>query len=274
MNKQRLVVFVDASSEAQAAVCYVQTLYADGTLRARLLAAKGKVSSIRKQESIPRLECSAAAMGAEFGNKIATITGLPADQTVYLSDSMTTLWWIHSRKPMKVFVANRVCTILDHSNRQQWKHVKTDENPADLPTRTSTVKQLARSDLWKFGPEFLTLPEKHWHVPTAWKESPEALEEIKNEDTRLDKVNLQTKKPYSAAGEWLRKLWSQHSSPTRAFNIVAYIAWALLFWKKRKNNFKYASRSEIDLATLRRHCLNGTYSGRTAAIFFLSSMAS
>ena len=68
--KQRLITYVDASAEGQAAVTYVQTLYQDGVLEARLLAAKGKVSSIRKQESIPRLECAAAALGADFTEKI------------------------------------------------------------------------------------------------------------------------------------------------------------------------------------------------------------
>ena len=47
------MIFVDASGEAQAAAAYTQTLYMDGTLEARLLIARGKVTSLRKQESIP-----------------------------------------------------------------------------------------------------------------------------------------------------------------------------------------------------------------------------
>ena len=255
IHKQRLAVFVDASSEAQAAVCYVQTLYADGTLQAKLLAAKGRVSSLRKQESIPRLECSAAAMGAEFGHRITEVIGFSHETVVYFTDSMTTLWWIHSRKPMKVFIANRLCTILDHSQRDQWRFVKTDENPADIPTRTSTVKQLQRSNLWKFGPEFLASPEKEWYVPASSPQSTEALAEVKDEEARLDKVHTQTLIPYSALGGWLRRIWSRYSHPTKAFNVVAYVAWAIHFWRTRKNNTHYVSRSEINLAVLRRHCL-------------------
>ena len=71
VEKQRLIAFVDASSEALAAVVYVQTLGRDGRLRARLLAAKGRVASLKRQESIPRMECAAAAMGAEFAFKVA-----------------------------------------------------------------------------------------------------------------------------------------------------------------------------------------------------------
>ena len=142
--KQRLIMFVDASSEAQAAVAYVQTLYSDGTLAALILAAKGKVSALKKQESIPRLECSAAAMGAEFATKIIEVTGLKKEDTLFFTDSATTLWWIKSNKLLKVYVANRVCCVLDHSDAQQWKHVLTNENPADLPTRTLNVKRLKK----------------------------------------------------------------------------------------------------------------------------------
>ena len=105
--KQRLIVFVDASSEAQAAVGYIQTLYGDGKLSALLLAAKGKVSALKKQESIPRLECAAAAMGAEFATKITDATGLHRTDTLFFTDSTTTLWWIKSNKQLKVYVANR-----------------------------------------------------------------------------------------------------------------------------------------------------------------------
>ena len=67
--KQRLIVFVDASSEAQAVATYVQTLYTDGTLGALLLAAKGKVSALKKQESIPRLGMLSGSNGSRIRNE-------------------------------------------------------------------------------------------------------------------------------------------------------------------------------------------------------------
>ena len=119
LNKQRLIIFSDASGEAQAAVAYVQNLYCDGQLEARILAARGKVTSLRKRESIPRLECLAAAMGAELATKLNLIYGWPMENTLFFSDSTTTLWWLRTTKPLKIFCSKQS---MQHSRR---KHCST-----------------------------------------------------------------------------------------------------------------------------------------------------
>ena len=53
----------------------------------------------------------------------------------------------------KVFVANRVAFIRDHSNPDQRRHVPVDENPADVISRGCLVKDLPVS--WSRGPDFL-----------------------------------------------------------------------------------------------------------------------
>ena len=73
---------------------------------------------------------------------------------------MNVLWWVrnHSRK-FKPFVANRISEIQSLSSPEKWNHVKTKENPADLHSRGMSVKDLARSNLWWYGPE--TLKDKN-----------------------------------------------------------------------------------------------------------------
>jgi len=52
------------------------------------------------------------------------------------TDSQVALSYLASEtKRFKVFVANRVSTILDHSTKQQWKYVPSSENPADGASR-------------------------------------------------------------------------------------------------------------------------------------------
>ena len=224
VTKQRLIIFVDASTEAQAAVAYIQTLYHDGQLDARLLAAKGKVSSLRKQESIPRLECAAAAMGAELGAKLAAILKWDMEDIVYFSDSTTTLWWIRATKPLKVFVANRVCMILDASQVRQWKHVATHENPADLPTRTCSVQGWARHNLWWWGPKFLTEPEARWPAQPPVTETAESQAETRSLQSVVRKLHLQhTKATYSPKEAYIRKIWSRFGCPKRGLRIAAII---------------------------------------------------
>ena len=76
---------------------------------------------------------------------------------------MNVLWWI--RKPsrgFKPFVANGIGEIQSLTNPQQWRHVSTKENPADLPTRGTSVANLKDNALWWSGPEFLKSDEKDW----------------------------------------------------------------------------------------------------------------
>ena len=253
IHKQRLITFVDASSEAQAAVVYVQTLYQSGKLEARFLCSKGKISSLTKQESIPRLECAAAAMGATLGHKVATLLNWDPTLSLYFSDSMTTLWWIMSEKPLKVFVANRICAILDVSRRDQWRHVKTGDNPADLPTRTASIRMLRRSELWNFGPTFLTLPEKEWEQRPPLEAGAEAKEETKDLEAILDKVHVQDhSSDYSPVGCWLRQIWEQRSSPSKGMNITAYVYHMYQIFKKQlPERYRHGS----SLAEKREWCL-------------------
>ena len=195
VNRQRLLIFADASTEAQAAVAYVQTLYQDGELEARLLTARGKVTSLKKQESIPRLECLAASMGAELAAKLNAALQWDPEDTLYFSDSTTTLWWIRTTKPLKVFVANRVCTILDSSEVKQWKYVNTKENPADIPTRTCSLRAWAKNALWWWGPKFLTLPDHKWPAQPQVTETAEGAAETRSIEGLMSKLHLQTPAP-------------------------------------------------------------------------------
>ena len=43
-----------------------------------------------------------------------------------------------------------------------WRHCPGHLNPADLPSRGSSGKDLVRNEKWWNGPDFLTLPEDQW----------------------------------------------------------------------------------------------------------------
>src|SRR6185503_3988674 len=74
-------------------------------------------------------------------------------------DSSTALKWIAgSSSRWKTFVANRVSEIQTLLKHQQWRYVKTTENPADLLTRGISASDLKSSKLWWNGPEWLSSP--------------------------------------------------------------------------------------------------------------------
>ena len=159
--EERLVVFTDASSQAQGAVAY---LYCQGEHQCagRLWAAKQKISSLNRSDSISRLELEGAVLGVELAKSICRAMKWDMSSVLFFTDSTTVLWWLRTHKELDVFVGNRVCKILDGSGLQQWFHVATGSNPADIPTRGLSGKLLAKSALWWEGPEFFTSPRKEW----------------------------------------------------------------------------------------------------------------
>ena len=231
--KQRIIIFVDASAEAQAAVAYIQSLYSTGELQARLLTARGKVTSLRKQESIPRLECLAASMGAELGAKLNHLLGWNMEDTVYFSDSTTTLWWLRTTKPLKVFVANRVCNVLDASKAEQWaiRPIRTTIQQTSLP-RTTTVKGLGRSKLWWWGPEFLQRPEKEWPAQPKVTTTNEGLEETRDVEKILQKIHVHRETEFGEQAQrqnFLRHIWGKYAEPRKGLRVTAvvYRAWEI-----------------------------------------------
>ena len=59
-------------------------------------------------------------------------------------------------KRFHVFVANRVQTIRDATSVEQWHHVDTKSNPADIASRGMGAEELMNSSLWWKGPPFLS----------------------------------------------------------------------------------------------------------------------
>ena len=180
VTSQTLLVFSDASSQALGAAAYIRTEYADAETSVRLLASRNKVSSKRKPETIPRLELHAATIGVRLALDICEAYAWDMNAVNFFVDSITVLWWLHSARPLEVYVANRVCRILDRSSVAQWNHVTTDLNPADLLSRGRTCTQLKKSDLWWERPEFLKTPPQSWPKQPEVVESEDALAEVRN----------------------------------------------------------------------------------------------
>ncbi|XP_055931926.1 uncharacterized protein LOC129962212 [Argiope bruennichi] len=88
--------------------------------------------------------------------RIQSAIRLKVSNTYYWSDSMIVLTWIKKETPqLKTFVANRVATLQDLSCQEQWRHVSSGDNPADLISRGVNPSKMLKSNLWWEGPAFL-----------------------------------------------------------------------------------------------------------------------
>ena len=69
---------------------------------------------------------------------------------------MDVLYLVRGRsRKFKPFVANRIGEIQALTNPDQWRHVSSGLNPADLLTRGLSVAKLIDEEKWWYGPLFL-----------------------------------------------------------------------------------------------------------------------
>ncbi|KAL7743508.1 hypothetical protein ACLKA6_018643 [Drosophila palustris] len=82
---------------------------------------------------------------------------------MFWSDSMITLGWIRSGSArLKTFVANRINKILELTEDRQWRHIASEDNPADLLSRGMSATKLADCALWWHGPPWLKSAQTEW----------------------------------------------------------------------------------------------------------------
>lgn len=136
----RLLCFSDASEKAYAAVIYLNEMSGQRSTT-NLVFAKSRLTPLTKM-TIPRLELLAVIIGLRCLKFVREQIKLPVYQSYLWTDSQCVLHWINSKKPLSVFVKNRVKEIND-STGISISCVPSKENPADIASRgTSTVKLL------------------------------------------------------------------------------------------------------------------------------------
>ncbi|XP_033314517.1 uncharacterized protein LOC117213259 [Bombus bifarius] len=174
-TKIELRGFCDASERAYGACVYVRTTDRKNNIWTRLLTARSKVAPL-KSLSIPRLELSGALILTFLISSIRQALATKISRIVYWTDSTIVLHWIRSSPhTLKTFVANRVAEIQTKTNTSDWRHVPTDDNPADLISRGQTPKEFLCPTIWKNGPRWFLQSENYWPVwsPTSVVDLPE-----------------------------------------------------------------------------------------------------
>ncbi|XP_043227504.1 uncharacterized protein LOC122384292 [Amphibalanus amphitrite] len=147
--------FSDASTSGYGQVTYLRTIDELGHICSGLVISKAKVTP-KRAVTIPRLELTAAVLSvkvASFLDKKLNIRNL---RHFFWTDSMVVLGYIgNESRRFQVFVANRVQQIREHTVPDQWRFVKSEDNPADLASRGLDASELKNCDLWWHGPKFL-----------------------------------------------------------------------------------------------------------------------
>ncbi|XP_068690276.1 uncharacterized protein [Montipora foliosa] len=108
----------------------------------------------------------AAVVGLKLCETVGRVLRIENHHWSFWSDSMDVLYCVRGRsRKFKPFVANRIGEIQALTNPDQWRHVSSRQNPADLLTRGLSVTKLIDEEKWWHGPLFLK------QDPTGWPEN-------------------------------------------------------------------------------------------------------
>ena len=165
--KIQIHTFADASERAYGAAVYLRAINKDKTIRVQLLCAKSRIAPMKKL-TIPRLELCAALLGAELTSRVKSDLQFNDTPTYFWSDSTIVLSWIQSSSAgLHTFVANRVTSVQQLTHAEQWHHVSSGDNPADVLSRGTSPEQLKHNSAWFYGPLFLYATKDWWVKPIA-----------------------------------------------------------------------------------------------------------
>ncbi|XP_075147420.1 uncharacterized protein LOC142221551 [Haematobia irritans] len=201
--------FCDASENAYAVAIYTRVKLDDTHIIVRLLTSKTRVSPV-KSISIPKLELCGAALLSEVVKSVIPSMQISAYEVFKWTDSTIVLSRLQQPPcHWKVFVANRISTIANNVGTDNWFHVDSKSNPADLASRGVYPQELKVSRLWWEGPEWL---QKHSNF---WPNQPSL-----NLNTDLEKRNTLV---HSAFISNYADILERFSSFNRAIQVICYI---------------------------------------------------
>ncbi|GFY05670.1 uncharacterized protein TNCV_4403371 [Trichonephila clavipes] len=225
--------FVDASKTAYAACIFLRSESNTGSVTVQLLQARSRITPM-KTITIPRLELMAATIGARLFSSVKHALKISNIKTYFWTDSSTVLTWIIRREQWSVFVANRISEIRKLTTSEDWFHISTDQNPADILSRGCGPKQLQKRKWWQ-GPDWLKNSKEQW---------PKSAVNINEKEVEIEK----RKSVISANNTEVESISSQLARRFSRFSkMIRVMAWILCFQLKAKDLRKCAELKNEEL---------------------------
>ena len=147
-----LLVCCDASEVVAVAAVYARVAVASG-YSCHLVTAKSKLVT---RSTVPRAELKAVTMGASLGHVVKECFGELVGRVTYVTDSAIALAWINQdQRPLKCGIRNAVIEVRRLSEVGDWRHVESENNPADIGTRSISADDLLQCDAWFTGMDWM-----------------------------------------------------------------------------------------------------------------------
>ncbi|XP_014211825.1 uncharacterized protein LOC106641806 [Copidosoma floridanum] len=143
-------------------------------------------------------------------------------QAIFWSDSTIVLHWLKKAPHLlRTFESNRVADIQSLGDQVRWKHVRSEDNPADALSRGQLPSDFVQNSLWNNGPKWLTFDESEW--PQSVEPSPAEVPGLKKSLCFITHISAED-------------IYSRFSDFDRFVRVTAYI----LRWKNSVSQEKTA----------------------------------
>ncbi|XP_060583463.1 uncharacterized protein LOC132739706 isoform X2 [Ruditapes philippinarum] len=190
----QLHIFSDGSEVGYGACAYLRLTDNTGNITCCLVIVKSRLAPI-KQITIPRLELSGAVVACRLYQCLAEELDIKIDEVTFWTDSMILLGYIrNTSRRFKTFVGNRLSIIHDTTSPNQWHHIDSSSNPADIASRGINASETDKLDVWLHGPTFLSKGRDHWpkysgnNIPEVSEDDVEVKREIAINVTTCDTI--------------------------------------------------------------------------------------
>ena len=166
LNTQvNLVVSVDASQNIAVACVHARVQLKSGNYSTQLIMGRSKLVT---QSTVPKAELRAAVIGARTGFIVSKNLDRYFGSAIYVTDSTISLYWINQdERPLKVGVRNAVIEIRRFTDVNQWFHIDSHDNIADLGTRRTDVTEITEDSEWQKGKPWMRLEVEEMPLRTA-----------------------------------------------------------------------------------------------------------
>lgn len=173
--------FCDASIVGYGAVIYARSIDKKGLCQVSLICAKSRVAP-KNQKTLARLELCSAVLLSKMVHKVVSNMSVEISSVNLWSDSMIVLHWLTILpSKLQTFVGNRVAVVQELTSKHVWRHIRGENNPADVISRGLKPQELENCKLWWNGPAFLAQQEQQWpqSIMTVSSDDPEVSVEMK-----------------------------------------------------------------------------------------------
>ena len=126
-----------------------------------------------------RMELVAATLLVKISVLLKKELQIPIKKEIFWTDSEVVLAYIRNEaKRFKIFVANRIEFIKEHSDECQWFYISSKQNPADNASRGIDICNQNKVKEWLLGPKFLWNQKKSGTYTLVNSDDPESKKDL------------------------------------------------------------------------------------------------